>query len=118
VAFVLDPEEIKFKQHGSLHKQMGYDTKGRLVWPDRSIHDIKPDYVMLYALPCVEFDDAAKLTEVMLAHFNTPPENAWMPVIPSARPMIPSLNFSYAEAEHVVRNCVNPVQQFAGEKDE
>lgn len=94
---------------------MGYDTKGHLVWPDNSIHDINPHYVMLYALPATEFDDAKKLVEVMLAHFNNPPKDAWMPVVAAERPRIPSLNFSASEAEYVVRNRVNPLQQFNGE---
>jgi len=121
VALVIDDELMQFKQHGSLHKQMGYDTRGNMVWPDSSIPNINPSYVMLYALPTTDFDDAKKLVEVMIAHFNKPPENMWLPLIPAAgveRGYIPSLDFSHVEAEHAVRNRVNPVQQFNGAKDE
>lgn len=118
MAFTLNDETVKFEQYGSFHKQMGYDTRGRMVWPDSSIHDMNPNYVMLYALPTTDFDDAKNLTKAMLEHFNTPQKDAWMPVIPpTGRERIPSLSFSYAEAEHVVSNRINPVHQM-GEKDE
>lgn len=97
---------------------MGYDTRGRLVWPDSSIHDGNPNYIVLYALPTDNFETAEMLSSQILKVLNKLPDDAWTPAAGLGRGLTKSLaDYSYVEQERLVSNRVNPVMQ-KGENDE
>ena len=112
VAFELDAETAKFRQIGPLHRQMGHDTRGNLVWPDSNIQNILPDYVSLWALPTTDFAVAADVVVHMLDKLNNPPQQNWWAPAGVNRGVVTEMSsrISYSDlAQKTYKHFINPV---------
>lgn len=77
VAIYIHPEKGAV-QHGVIHRQLGWDGKGRGVWPDKTVHDLPKDRVYLYNLPVYTMEEANQLFATVLERLNAPVE-MWTP---------------------------------------
>jgi hypothetical protein len=67
-AVAIDEESQRWEPYGIIHRQIGTDGRGHLVWPDQSIHKRNPNYIAFYAVPTDSIELAEQARAALLAN--------------------------------------------------
>ena len=106
-AVAFDEESQRWEPYGIIHRQIGTDGRGHLVWPDQSIHKLNPNYFAFYAAPTDSIEIAEQSRAALLAgmcKYNASYEK-WTPFAGLQRGRL--VPFVQAPTDHVNKMEIN-----------
>lgn len=112
LAITVDDETLTWQQHGILHRQIGKDCRGNMVWPDQSVHEFEPSYFAFYTFYAKDPEHAQEIADSIRAAFNSPPtEEAWSAPIGLGRGIaLPDKRYTGSETLYNFHRRVNPLE--------